>query len=332
MKTTFGIICVLLLLNAAPSRAASFDCGKASSPHERLICSNDELSSADNNLGAIYKAALAAVDAGKKTEFVAGQRGWLKENIAACPASGEKDSKAVPCLLDRYNRRLSSLISVLREEVFAKTPEVKSGPYTFKTPRFHLEFSNGQETLDISYVVMTAPKTQMAEAWNKLNFVDDSTFRAGCDGQGEGYAKQELDLATDRFINLRKEDWSYCEGMAHGQGDANVETIILQPAPHKLVAGDVFKATAAWQDTVAALCEKTLKSDLSSRDPDIVNDLEASAVPMVSSNANSWSISPAGLVVHFPAYSVGPYVIGVNDVAIGWDELKDFLVLKLPVQ
>ena len=331
MKTTFGIFCALLLLCTAPSRAASFDCGKASSPQERLICSNDELSVADDNLGSIFKAAIAVMDAGKKTNFVTQQRGWIKENAAACPVSGEKDRKASACLLERYRLRLSSLISMLREETLAKTPEVKNGPYSFKTPQFHLEFSGGQETLDISYVVMTAPENQTTEAWDKLNVVEERIFYAGCGGRGENYSKQELNLATDRFINLRRSDWSFCEGAAHGMGDDNVESFALQPAPHKLTVGDVFKANAAWQDTVATLCEKALKDDLFMRAPELVNALDISAVRTTSNSAENWSISPTGLVVHFPIYSVGPYVIGADDVEIGWDELKDFLALKLPV-
>jgi uncharacterized protein len=42
------------------ARAATFDCNKASTFAEKVVCSDSQLSTMDNELGRLYKAALAS--------------------------------------------------------------------------------------------------------------------------------------------------------------------------------------------------------------------------------------------------------------------------------
>ena len=51
---TIGIFCVLFLISGA-TLAASFDCGKARRPLEKLICSSPELDAADTRMGEVFK-------------------------------------------------------------------------------------------------------------------------------------------------------------------------------------------------------------------------------------------------------------------------------------
>ena len=53
--------CVLLLLASGAAHAASFDCSKAKTPQEKAICGSPELSVADEQMAAAYKALLAAM-------------------------------------------------------------------------------------------------------------------------------------------------------------------------------------------------------------------------------------------------------------------------------
>jgi uncharacterized protein len=50
---------IFLLLFSCSSFAASFDCSKATTNHEKMICSNQELNEADSLLGKTYKDALS---------------------------------------------------------------------------------------------------------------------------------------------------------------------------------------------------------------------------------------------------------------------------------
>jgi len=93
------------LAAVAPSREAtavfapSFDCEKAASVQERLICSNKELAELDVEANRLYaRARLVVEDKGALREV---QLGWLKHQRGAC---GDVD-----CLRDAYESRITEL-------------------------------------------------------------------------------------------------------------------------------------------------------------------------------------------------------------------------------
>jgi uncharacterized protein len=51
------LLCLALMPSA---RAATFDCNKASTFAEKVVCSDSQLSTMENELGRLYKAALAS--------------------------------------------------------------------------------------------------------------------------------------------------------------------------------------------------------------------------------------------------------------------------------
>jgi uncharacterized protein YecT (DUF1311 family) len=79
--------------------APSFDCTKASTGSERLICSNKELSAADVKLAQIYKTVLnTSTD---KESLRNTQNAWRKNERDAC--------SDVQCMLSAYQSRLAQL-------------------------------------------------------------------------------------------------------------------------------------------------------------------------------------------------------------------------------
>ena len=73
----------------------SFDCSKANSPSEKLICSDNELATEDNELFKLYKKAKA-----KSNDPVA----FKAESVDAWKAR-EGYCKDKDCLLEWYSRR-----------------------------------------------------------------------------------------------------------------------------------------------------------------------------------------------------------------------------------
>lgn len=81
-----------------PAQAASFDCGKATTKVEKLICADAALSKLDEELSATYKTALQDE---KQAEIIRHtQQQWLKERNG-CPD--------VACVMHAYEMRLASL-------------------------------------------------------------------------------------------------------------------------------------------------------------------------------------------------------------------------------
>lgn len=80
---------VLGLLASVCANAASFDCAKAASKVEKLICDNAELSQLDEDLSAAYKAALK--DAAHAELIRQSQKQWINKRNTCLDADCVKN-------------------------------------------------------------------------------------------------------------------------------------------------------------------------------------------------------------------------------------------------
>lgn len=97
-------LCVLSLffLVAAPRAiAASFDCSKATSTTETLICKDTQTSALDDKLQQTYKAALGAVAPSSKKALIEEQRHWIAYTRDVCQDEA--------CLQQAYTARIDTL-------------------------------------------------------------------------------------------------------------------------------------------------------------------------------------------------------------------------------
>jgi uncharacterized protein YecT (DUF1311 family) len=94
------------LLFALSAHAASFDCAKARTKVEHIICDTPEISKLDDELNTAYKAALQDV---KQAVIVKqAQKRWMKERDRCADSA---------CVMHAYANRLSTL------QMLAETPE-----------------------------------------------------------------------------------------------------------------------------------------------------------------------------------------------------------------
>lgn len=98
-------IFLLLLTVTLPntSCAASFDCTKAGTDQEKMICSDSTLSSLDDKLAKTYKSALLETTNTKVAEIQASQKEWLRNVRDKCTSK--------PCLVQAYEKRIFQLNS-----------------------------------------------------------------------------------------------------------------------------------------------------------------------------------------------------------------------------
>lgn len=94
---------ILLVMGffASDAFAASFDCGKAAGPVEKLICGDQDVSRLDTQLQGTYQTALGAVDASSKDRLVKEQRNWIRYTRNICQDEA--------CLGDAYKARIAVL-------------------------------------------------------------------------------------------------------------------------------------------------------------------------------------------------------------------------------
>lgn len=80
----------------------SFDCAKAESEAEKLVCADYGLAALDNRLAEVYAAELAKPGASK--DLAAYQRGWVKERDDCWKADDKKR-----CVEESYRTRIAYL-------------------------------------------------------------------------------------------------------------------------------------------------------------------------------------------------------------------------------
>ncbi|ESP94196.1 lysozyme inhibitor LprI family protein [Pseudoalteromonas luteoviolacea] len=94
-KVIYG---VTLLLLSSHGMAAGFDCQKAATKVEKLICSDSALSQLDEDMGIAYRNKRASLYGVKRQQYLVKQRNWLKQVRNKC--------EAVACLKKVYQARI----------------------------------------------------------------------------------------------------------------------------------------------------------------------------------------------------------------------------------
>jgi uncharacterized protein len=105
-----------LLLPAAPVAAQGFDCARAQTPVERLICAAPEIGALDKALNAAVQARLAAAPQ-ERAAFLADSRRWLTARDRDCVVPDERlpasaRATAVACLAKAYRARLDAIAAM----------------------------------------------------------------------------------------------------------------------------------------------------------------------------------------------------------------------------
>jgi uncharacterized protein YecT (DUF1311 family) len=124
MKQLLIIFAGLVL--AVSAQAASFDCAKAGTKVEKLICADAGLSKLDEDLNAAYKAALK--DEQQAEAIKQAQKQWLKERNSCVDAN---------CVMNAYQERLLLLSQAPHN---APQSQVIKNTYrpTMSSPRYEL--------------------------------------------------------------------------------------------------------------------------------------------------------------------------------------------------
>lgn len=118
-KTRIWVMCAVALLAGLPgiSSAASFNCTKATSPNELMICADRQLSVMDDDLAALYRVAKAAAPDAVAFKKETNDE-WRKRERCA-----DRD-----CLVAWYQRRSSQLATVLNHSQIKEAPTMLPSP------------------------------------------------------------------------------------------------------------------------------------------------------------------------------------------------------------
>lgn len=189
-KPWLAAILLNWLIPAVPAQAVSFDCAKAQTKVEELICADADLSKLDEELNAAYKFA---VHNEKQTESIRqSQKQWMKER------NGCEDAD---CLKATYQARIQKL-TVMPDQVGAETQVV--GSVTSEKPIFTNEIDKLKFMQRI--VRQNVFKSRSFPSNSKLceQFLKDFTA-------GKHVQAVEPDVIADNENDPRLSKWHDCE-------------------------------------------------------------------------------------------------------------------------
>ncbi|WP_448203260.1 lysozyme inhibitor LprI family protein [Azospirillum sp. sgz302134] len=335
-------VTLAVLAGSPAARAASFDCTKAKTPDEILICADPDLSRADERMAAAYKSLMEAVqaqglDAGVRDRLRGQQRAWVTLRNSRCDL--KSSTKIGP-----DNR--ATLVDCMRWSVLARIDDlelVRDGlPITaLAEPKRIAETNKAKHyQIDASYPVLPA-SIAGADAFNPLaerqvrTVVNQFLKETVSDDVPEPDMMSTLDigyritLATPRLMSVQFDFYEYGAGAAHGTGTASALHVDLQRRK-ALTAADVFAAGSGWEKAVAAHAMADLKRQAKADDFELDEGAGENVAALVPDLVH-WRLEPDRAVIVFNAYEVAAYAVGPREVAVPYALLTPYFKPDSPL-
>lgn len=161
-------VAALLLISAAPaalsqsgsptSRAPvsltpremgtpTYDCAKASTAADRLICADAELARLDGELGAALRTRKAQVATAGQADFAAAQLNWIRDRNLRCGLSGKIDASdellaaSKSCMLRAIQERIHFLSSIAKPSSAGAPLHLSAAPSSEPSQMTHAPLS-----------------------------------------------------------------------------------------------------------------------------------------------------------------------------------------------
>jgi uncharacterized protein len=319
----FRAAVLLALVGAAPlASAASFDCAKAGTRIEKLICADAELSRLDTELGRLYAAARRS--AAEPAAVKRAQRDWLKQRDR-CPDS--------ICVADAYRARIAALggtpaggsAAAMGEPKRQRT--AKEVRITQEGPRFEIKAAyprlGGDQAAAAAEQTLAGVVEAEVEDFRQL--YREMLAEGGHEGQ-----PWALDIAYDevyaapRFWSIGLASYNYTGG-AHG-GVAHSPVVIDRDTGQRVPPAGLFKPGSPWLQALSEYSYKALAGQ------DVFSGGEEWLRNGTAPDADNYQkLLPLadGLMVVFEQYQVGPYAIGFHNVKVPYSALTGLLNPRL---
>lgn len=304
-----------------PVQAASFDCRKATKPHEQIICGDPALSAADDALAQAYGQLLAALPTPLKQALQKSQRSWLTYGPLACSSDGRgtiKDKAAfTQCLQTEYASRLTTL----------KRQPVQIGAFkTLAVTDYQAMASSSTDpeffpvvTHDKTITLVFDGDAEVATQLNRWLQTLAATDKAGWnDPDTSASFAVALAQVNAVFASALLSNDIFGVGAAHPLSTASAAHLVTATGK-PLMFRDVLGPTAG--PKLTALSWAALKKKLGN---DMLVDKPTQIAKLVN-DPGHWRFSADGLTIAFNVYEVAAYVMGPQEITVPWAALGGVL-------
>lgn len=300
-------LAALFLLASMSLPAQAFDCAKASTKTEKLICSDTELKAADDAMGAAWKRLGDLLDKDEMQSMRVSQRAWLKWRSDRCGYGG--DAERIECL-----EQLTSARALL----LAGEPRTGPGTGSRMVPfAFYQQGSKTRFEIDISGTRFAGPQRPGELAFNKA--LDDGISGAPVNDTVDFETPAQLsysetmsvEYAGPQLLSVLSSVWRY-DGGAHGNYYSTGLNFALDQG--ELQFSDLF-ADAALQPLAIECRNRLSRAETSEvlspqeRRENLFEDTVAVFAEQMKS-LRAWSFDTQGARVHFAPYAIASYAAG----------------------
>ncbi len=311
----------MLLLASGGAQAASFDCKKATTPFEVAICTNPELSKADEVLAVSYATAIGGLSKPAAAEVQKGQRTWLEFAQKSCTDDAKLPTAKYPedemnCLISQVTNRARLLeqsrmwggLRVYSVDAYSVIPDTTADADAW----------NKVATREVS-VPRVDGMSNEAKAFNAFIAAEGPTLEGDQDETSDVSIRASIEDVTPTRISVSINNWWYGHGAAHGNYDIRY-LHFMRAEQRALEASDVFDKPG-WEEQLGKLAltklDETIEGGIweESRDD----------APKVAADPSRWNFSDEGLVIQYQPYEVTAYAAGAPTVTIPWAQLTDYL-------
>jgi uncharacterized protein len=316
-RTTTIIAAAAALACLAIAPASAFDCAKAATAAEKLICANPALKAMDGAMSSAYQGLMARVPPGTQAALKTAQRLM----IAQREWCGDDPESGVTCVMDQTLAQLRFLSGGVE-------PGALSGPLPALEPFLVQQEGDAKaalHTVNHAVTVFSKPQGPGETAFNETlkayareaTLGPDADFKEyGGEVPWDSLISTRITLLTTDIVSAEVETYEYTGG-AHGNGG-------VSSVSFRRKTGEAISVPALiGQDGLAALfalcraqiiAEKRNRFPVTAEEPnyDPATDFNYSddAVKDGLAEPSLWRLEPGKLTVTFNSYAVGSYAEG----------------------
>ena len=307
----------------------SFDCVKAKTTADRLICADAGLSKSDRSLATAYAKLKAAESADSFATVQKAQRGWLDFTIKGCvgdaptPETLGDRNLIVDCLSVDYADRAEALSDLAVEKADALVLEPRM--------RFRSRAKPSVEESDVYPWMSGGPQAEAFNAFvaetyalDRWRMDEKGAFPTDDDDPAMKYHARRSYSVTRfdaRIVSFQIATDDYAGGNHDARRQIGLTWDMAKQRP--ITLDDVFVKGGRWKAVALAYCKKDLHKQFAEREaPDLSN--EEIAATLGSSAAWLWGADKA--IVVFSVGLIGGMPGGEFDVEIPLSTLSPFMV------
>ncbi len=322
----------MLMVFATAAPAAAFDCGKAQTKVEKIICADAKLKSADDMMSGAYAKLKDSLEAKTEKEALRiSQLRWIKQR-EACDYDGATD--VAECARGSTAKRMALLTA---------HPQTGPGDGTDLTPWFiQKEGKKGGWDIDLNLIRYAGPQSEGEYLFNREAqalavpaLLENSTLgTATLEVAKDRIYGKSVSLtptyASKRFISALAEVYEDSGG-AHGNSWSYSININLDEGRH-LNYGDLF--TRDVTGILAKLCSDQLITARKVRTEDNTVTLEEGGDIVILSHIKDlerWSFRADKATVLFDPYEIGSFAEGAFTCIFDMAKLKTLAIPGAPL-